>query len=301
MFIYEIQKEKVKISSAYGYSDIIQIPEEIDGYPVTELFPYSFSFQMQKEESELPRIAGENVTEIFLPSTLEKIGNYAFYNCSHLKKIHLYSTISDIGTGVFYGCRELEELRIQIKENSRSCLKEILSEIRNKVLVWYESKQGKAKLIFPEYFEEAIENTPARILSTQTYGCGHRYRYCFDHTEFSFREYDKLFSYIKEQENEKLVIELALARLYYPLELTEQAKKEYTEYIKEVFLKAAEMMLKTEENDQILWFAEEFLTEQKKLEEVIELINQDQNQTGLSILMNFRHKNFKGRVKKFEL
>ena len=45
MFIYEIQKQKVKISASYGYSDIIQIPEEIDGYPVTELFPYSFSFQ----------------------------------------------------------------------------------------------------------------------------------------------------------------------------------------------------------------------------------------------------------------
>lgn len=304
MFLYEIQKGEAKISAAYGYDSIVEIPETIEGYPVTELLPYSFSSSnpnIQKKETEELMLTGENITQIFLPSALKKIGNYAFYNCRRLRKICLYSTVTDIGTGVFTGCGEIEELKIQIKEDTRSCLKEILSEIPNQMLVWYESQRGKAKLIFPEYFEEAIENTPARILLTQTHGCGHRYRYCFEQTKFLFREYDKLFSYVKRQEEEDLVIELALGRLYYPLELTEQAKKEYIGYIKEFLIQAAKIIIKREDANEIMWFAKEFLTEQGILDEVINSINQENNAIGLSILMDFRHKNFKGRIRKFEL
>lgn len=41
-----------------------------------------------------------------------------------------------------------------------------------------------AKLVFPEYFEESVENTPARIIMREMHGCGHMYRYCFDGTRF---------------------------------------------------------------------------------------------------------------------
>ena len=52
-------------------------------------------------------------------------------------------------------------------------------------------------LTFPEYYEESVENTPARITETHVHGCGHRYRYCFENTQLLFREYDSLFPYMK--------------------------------------------------------------------------------------------------------
>lgn len=56
-------------------------------------------------------------------------------------------------------------------------------ELREEQYVNYHSKQGEARLVFPEFFEEAVENTPARILETHTHGSGMWYRNCFVQTE----------------------------------------------------------------------------------------------------------------------
>ena len=78
----------------------------------------------------------------------------------------------------------------------KSCLKEILSELNETVAVHYRErgetgeKTLLAELLFPAFYEEAVENTPARITETHVHGCGHRYRYCFENTQLLFREYD---------------------------------------------------------------------------------------------------------------
>lgn len=95
-----------------------------------------------------------------------------------------------------------------------------------------DGKITQARLIFPEYYEESVENTPARILFIETHGCGHRYRYCFVNRQFQFRGYDELFPHVKVQESEELVTELALGRLLYPVELTPRFEAMYREYVK---------------------------------------------------------------------
>ena len=55
----------------------------------------------------------------------------------------------------------------------------MLAELRQTLFVDYHGKQ-EARLVFPEFFEESVENTPARIIMREMHGCGHRYRYCFD-------------------------------------------------------------------------------------------------------------------------
>ena len=56
----------------------------------------------------------------------------------------------------------------------RSCFRELLIEIGEEQEVMYHCPDGDAKLIFPEYFEEAVENTPARTSSQRRteVGCG---------------------------------------------------------------------------------------------------------------------------------
>ena len=134
---------------------------------------------------------------------MKRLGRYAFYNCDGLKRLAFPSAIRDIGAGAFNGCRKIEELTVEADPREKSCLKEILSELNETVAVHYRERGeiGKktllAELLFPAFYEEAVENTPARITETHVHGCGHRYRYCFENTQLLFREYDSLFPYMK--------------------------------------------------------------------------------------------------------
>ena len=46
---------------------------------------------------------------VVLPSTLERIGNWAFYGCTNLREINLKETVKTIGSYAFYGCTALTE------------------------------------------------------------------------------------------------------------------------------------------------------------------------------------------------
>ena len=94
---------------------------------------------------------------------------------------------------------------------------------------FYHSKQGEAKLIFPEFFEEAVENTPARILETHTHGSGMMYRNCFVRQELQFHLYDERFEWAKGREYEDTLFRLVFGRLLYPYQLSEKAKKKIYE------------------------------------------------------------------------
>ena len=191
-------------------------------------------------------MCGEALEELTLPKHLEKVGAYAFYNCFHLKNLSCCSTVRDWGAGVFTGCTQINKLDIRIFPEEKSSFKEILSELRQMLVVDYRDKEGKllAKLIFPEFFEESIENTPARIIMREMHGCGHMYRYCFNGTDFQFWEYDKLLPTAEILESPALVCRMALYRLYWPKGLTEEWKEEYWKYIKKYLTHLANLLHK---------------------------------------------------------
>ena len=51
-----------------------------------------------------------DIVEVVLPSTITKIGDGAFYNCTHLKRINLGDNLNFVGESAFKGCVSLEEL-----------------------------------------------------------------------------------------------------------------------------------------------------------------------------------------------
>lgn len=219
-YSYEITNGGVRIQRVNSPMPCVAVPEEVEGYPVTELGPYALS--------------GTLVEELYLPSHLKKIGAYAFYNCEKLRHLSCYGRAVDLGAGLFAGTGSLESLDITLFDGEKSCLKELLSELRQTLRVRVHQSQTKeARLIFPEYFEESVENTPARILFVETHGCGHRYRYCFVQSQFQYSMYDGLFPHIIVQEPEPLVTELALGRLQYPLGLSPDHEQMYRGYVAE--------------------------------------------------------------------
>ena len=162
--LYKENGDSVTILRCYGEYGRIVLPESINGKKVTELGDYIFSEDMRhKPEGKIwtengtseERCADENtaacgsrVREICLPSTIKKIGRYAFYNCYSLKKLAMFSTAVDIGAGAFNGCRQIDELTIGVIKGERSCLKEVLAELNESLTVFYRQyeKSGDGEL-----------------------------------------------------------------------------------------------------------------------------------------------------------
>ncbi len=288
----------IRILECHSLDSLAVIPEEIHGFPVTELAPYLFSTHKNYEEqpfgqrfwwpeksnNELPTLKGDRIEELRLSSNLIKIGAYAFYNCEKMKKIELYSTTLDWGTGVFTGCSGIEELTFHVNEDKKSCMHEILSELKQTLAVRYLGRQ-EARLIFSEFFEDAVENTPARILVTDTHGCGKQYRNAFVSTQFQFQEYDSLFPYVKAQESENLAVELALGRLMYPYHLTEKNRQTYLDYMKKHCVAAACQTVENQHTDELNWLLDHLSFERPQLEQVITVAMNYGNSMAVSCLM----------------
>lgn len=75
-----------------------------------------------------------------------------------------------------------------------------------------------------EHYEEAVENTPARILETHHHGAGGYYRQCFYNRELDYKKYDEMFYHTVAEDTEETAVELALDRLRFPEELSEKNK-----------------------------------------------------------------------------
>lgn len=300
---YTVIENGIRVDKVTDPGALVIIPEEIDHRPVTELGAYV--------------LAGSEVEELHLPPPLKKIGAYAFYNCEKIKKISCFGRIQDLGTGLFAGGKGAEFLEFHQFEGERSYLKDMLSELHQTLRVRLHGAQ-EARLIFPEYFEESVENTPARILVIQTHGCGHRYRYCFNNREFQYRDYDELFPHVQVQESEALVTELALGRILYPCGLTEANRLMYQSYIREHWKMAGRLIVETDcrkcetynnlDRGLMPWFAEHYIETVSQVQILIETAQAAGDTEMVGWLMNFRHEkqtrekmSFPQKKRRFEL
>ncbi len=320
-YLCEACGQGIRILEYRSLDGLAIVPESIGGKTVISLAPYLFSIHENyndephtgafwwsavkervsvEEIKDLPQVKGDFLTELRLPCGLRQVGAYALYNCGCLKRLELYSTTLDWGTGVFTGCVNVKELVIHADESVRSCLKEILAELKHTLTVTYDGA-GKAVLIFPEFFEEAVENTPARILVTDTHGCGQRYRNAFVQTQFQFKEYDRLFPHVQVQEPEELAVKLALGRVMNPYGLAGEYRERYMEYLTGHRVSAACQAAQREELDILGWLLREIPYEEKDLKTVIEAAGKSGSMAAVSLLMDKAGMERKGRRRRFSL
>lgn len=237
MFRYEIVNHQICIKEYIGEDVRVEVPEEIDGYPVRKIGAYAFS---QKD-----------ITHLTLPGSIEKIGRYAFYLCVRLVYLSFYSSIKDLGAGALTGCHNVKTFRVQIVSGEPSCLKDFLNEISEEICVEYCDGPHYTRLMFPEFYEEGVENTPARIIESHTHGSGVHYRNAFLHRDFQFQEYDNRFSMAVHQESLVFNLELALGRLQYPYQLSENARKVYLEFCKKHLDWAIDYLTRRRETEKV--------------------------------------------------
>ena len=323
-FAYEIQGNSAVIWRCFSYTKTAEIPEQIDGYPVTALAPYAFSAHMDEMElkgksytdggQDCPVLCGENLEELILPETVARVGRYCFYNCKNLEKITFSNGLRDWGSGAFTGCHRVGHLTVYLKEKEESTLKEVLLELPEEKTVDYIYEDGGkkqyARLIFPEFFEEGVENTPARILETHVHGSGLYYRNCFWHRTFNFGEYDSRFAYAAVLEEFRVLASLVEGRLRFPYKLTEDARLRYLDYLFEKKEDFGRFFVEKKDGKALVWFVEMVLTagrseserEKKELlKSMTDLAVRMHFTEGVSYLMDCQHQCFKPQKKSFDL
>ena len=322
IFLYENAKNGYKITRVFGQREVVELPEFIREIPVTELGDYTFSDRMDRKDFEkmllhgnlchedgtkaesaahLPEIAGERLQELKLPQGLTKIGRYVFYNCRNLQRLSFGGNLTDIGAGALTGCHKINQIEVEIGEEGSSSLREILTELPEELCVDIIKNGETGRFWFPEFFEEGVENTPARILENHVHGSGIRYRNCFVHKKLHVLEYDRLFEYAKAWENEKLVISLALDRILHPMELCEDARIRYVHYLKEQIQPAVSLLAGRKEYAFIRTILRETEPSGETAGELLDRAGQQGDAELVSILMDYLHRHTKKQRKVFEL
>lgn len=141
-FEYNIIENKVIIT---GFDDSsithIEIPNEIDGYPVTMIWKNCFNGYRYLKSVIIPdsvtRIGPSafcgchSLETINIPDYVTEIGAGTFYNCSLLKSINIPNSVNRIGGNCFYDCRFLT--KINSKKYNRA-----FSLINNKIIESYD-------------------------------------------------------------------------------------------------------------------------------------------------------------------
>ena len=305
-----------------GIEGRVEIPGMIDGKLVISAAPYAFSSHMDEKEElknaslwevseglgfgrEEHVLAGNDVEEIVFPDTLKEIGRYIFYGCGNLRKLEFSDSLMQIGCGAFTGCHALEKLTVHMRQGKKSGVKEMLGEMWQRIdvnfLYEYEEdgieksdimhrreNKSEARLVFPEHYDEAVENTPARILYTEYHGSGSNYRQCFYDRELNYQEYDRLFEMAVAMDKLEVLVDMSFGRLEFPYGLTGNARENYREYIRKNLGGIAEYLVKQEDMHRLEMISSQKLWTLEGIDSALDCASKRKETEVSAFLMNER-------------
>ena len=235
------RNNKISVLHAESGSEINRLPDELFGLPVTELGDRALAPTAPPADGDevfvncsAQSFAGRDLRELTLPEGLEATGKYCFMNCRSLNKLIIGGKINSFGTGSFVNCRSLENIEILCDDiYATETAAYIASAMSHQLNISMTDKPGRRiKLVFPEYYEEYVENSPAHHFDYKIDGEGYRYRLTFKNRHISPYEYDACWNdYISTNSDEKTALYIACNRVCFPEGLSDRAKSEYTDYI----------------------------------------------------------------------
>lgn len=217
VYYEKINEDSIRINKVYSSSPTIEIPELIDGYIVREIGNYCFSKKevdlsnsilSHEIRSSYHECSGSDVESVRFPSTLKKLGNYAFYNCRMLKEVFLPSSLMSIGSDAFMNCLRLNHIHYDCSIFSVTILKQILTQITWDIEVDFID----GSIFYPEYNGSYDEVGPAHIFALNIEGEGFRMRQCFKDGKIDFDGYDACFEKLCAEESESCIFHVAILR-----------------------------------------------------------------------------------------
>ncbi len=255
-------EEYAEITGFEGDVRDLVIPEEVGGLPVRSIGAHAF----------------ENRTElrsVVLPKNVVTLRPFAFYNCSSLKTIELFNTTNDYYDGVIRQCSLLECVTVHCdKPDDYVIVRSMLQDVDGTLTFHLLLEDGVLHLTFPEYVNEAKEDTMARAIHFSIEGAGMAYRECVGKKSIDLPGYDRLLQRLTAYD---LAVGAAIAfgRLRYPLGLSPEAGKGYEQFLSEHDSKVLQVLLQGENESEsgknLCLMTEHGLIGEKALETALQL------------------------------
>ncbi|MBQ3886275.1 MAG: leucine-rich repeat protein [Ruminococcus sp.] len=92
---YAVENGEAYIINCNSFDDVIEVPADITGIPVTKIYTVAFS--------------NTSASKIIIPENVKLIKKMAFQNCTYLKEVVLPQSLETIEDNVFEGCYALEK------------------------------------------------------------------------------------------------------------------------------------------------------------------------------------------------
>lgn len=306
--------------SCRGFGHAVSIPNSVDGLPLLEISPYAFSAPEIAAEhiptgteirssvcgpvapgGQKKFLGGPSLREITLPAGIRTIGEYAFYNCTGLSRVNLGAGSARVGNGAFMNCNKLNEITFHALAADQTCLPGLLSEIQRELRVTFCSGAETSVWIFPEYYEESVENAPAHIFEHFIHGAGYRYRQSFQGERLDAEYYDGQFRMAQVEAEPETVLRIALERLRHPFRLSDASAEQYLNYLKKNTAAAAKLLVLDDDPEGLVFIAESGVFTAAGMEAAVEIAAQKGRAECLSVLLNEQHEYCSTKEKTYDL
>ena len=249
-------------------------------------------------------MCADTLEEIWLPEGLISTGSYLFYGCVSLNVLHLPSTLRSLGGGAFVSCNHLKEIwfTAAVEGRTPSCMKDVICDLAYELEAVVADPRGQvcSRLVFPGYYEESIENTPARIIEIHYHGTGYKYRQCFQNGQIDMDRYDKLFYLASVQEFLPTVIKLAADRLLYEPQPGEKERQDYMQFLLEHGRDTADWILRNDQEELLELICADETCTRAILDDFLDLAGKMKKSWAVSVLMDCRRRRFPSQRKKYE-
>lgn len=274
-------KEYMEITGFEGRIRCLSVPREIEEIPVRSVGKNAFSGR-------------EDLEAVILPETIDTLGRYAFYNCRNLRTLSLYDGVEDYYDGVIKQCESLSEITLFQERGSCSVMKELLAD--NDRMLHFVLEPMGLHLTFPAYVYQFVEDVEARVLHHKIEGSGYPYRECVTRRGVDLLNYDRLFSHVVTDDYHAAV-EIALGRLMYPVELEQNAKEIYGQYLEQNADVVLGELVPAGRLEEIRFLCDTLRIPRQSLAPALELTVKEQKPQITAVLMEYQRKHFESEKK----
>lgn len=306
VYLYEeINENEVRLLRIFGAYPQVQIPEKIDGKCITVIGAYCFAenSRLTKDQetecdqylvaqgmaNEVRPLAGKYLVSVSLPDSVQCLESYAFYNCNELELISVGPQLMEVNGDSFMNCRKLRKLVMRCGMEQETGLPFILNQITSEIEVSFvptqksdntiaisgtsdrkETSDVQLRLVYPEFTESYEEIGPAHIFRLQVEGQGFRARKQFQNGVVDLNGYDQVFEMAQSLESVATLSQMALDRLVYPVDLKEEYRIQYEEYLSENEEQLLKILVKEQELEVLQFVCESGFLSSRAMDQAIQ-------------------------------
>ena len=222
--------EAAQVTGYEGRLRDLVVPSELDGLPVRSIAGHAFEHRKELRSASLPE-------------SVKTLRSFAFYGCTNLASLELFNTTDDYYDGVIRQCPSLRFVTVHcVVPDNFMIVREMLRDVDSTLSFRLFTAEGEVRLTFPEYVNEAKEDTMARAIHFSIEGAGMAYRECVGRRELDLFAYDQLLGRLTDYDFD-VASRIALGRLACPVRLAKRSEKGYEDFLRDNDVKALEGLI----------------------------------------------------------